>query len=128
MNRTERRGILKTRSSPDSRLDCVSTLEGRIGPSSVSLRYVPDKLILDPISFGAYLKAMNDLPWESLEAVALTVLDDVNNEVVARWTQVTVTTALDDAADKGIGAHSVMVEDRQPKWDNPTLLSGLKRN
>ncbi|OHC74865.1 MAG: hypothetical protein A3G18_10115 [Rhodospirillales bacterium RIFCSPLOWO2_12_FULL_58_28] len=124
----ERRGILKARTSPDFKLDCISTLEGKIGLSSVSLRYVPDKHILDPKSFGAYLKAINDLPWESPEAMTLAILDDVNNEIVARWTRITVTTAPETSVDKGIVAHSVMVEDRQPKWDNPALLSGLKRN
>ncbi|MEE8393877.1 MAG: hypothetical protein V3R66_05985, partial [Rhodospirillales bacterium] len=60
-------------------------------------------------------------PWETMEKVAVMVLNDINNEVVARWTQVSV------AASKDKASHNVMVEDRQPHWDNPDLLSRLKR-
>ena len=132
MDRIERRGILQTRPSPDPRLDCVSTLEGQVTPTgggrraTVNLRYVADRQVIDPLSFGDYLKALNGLEWESLEEVALCVLDDVNNEAVARWAQVTIIDPGDDSGD--IGAHGVMVEDRQPKWDNPALLSRLRRN
>ena len=53
------------------------------------------------------------------------ILDDVNNEVVPRWVQVTVTAPGDRAA--GVDGHGVMLEDRQPRWDNPALLSRLER-
>ncbi len=128
MDRIERRGALKTRPSPDSRLDCVSTLEGRTGISPVRLRYVPDKLVMEPESFALYLKSLDGLAWDSLEETAMAILDDINNEVVARWTQITLCASDGRASDGDAGSHSVMVEDRQPKWDNSTLLSRLRRS
>ena len=89
------------------------------------MRYVPDKLIIDPAAFGRYLGALGTLPWESLEKVAVTILDDINNEVVARWVQVALSAP--NGTHPGVDSHGVMLEDRQPKWDNPALLSRLRR-
>ncbi len=131
MDAKERRGLLATRSNPDARLDYVSALEGYIEPAAraqrttVGVRYVPDKLIIDPVAFGRYLGALGALPWESLETVAVTILDDINNEIVARWVQVALSAP--NGAHPGLDNHGVMVEDRQPKWDNPALLSRLRR-
>ncbi len=131
MDAKERRGLLATRSNPDARLDYVSALEGYIEPAAraqrttVGMRYVPDKLIIDPVAFGRYLGALGALPWESLETVAVTILDDINNEIVARWVQVALSAP--NGAHPGLDNHGVMVEDRQPKWDNPALLSRLRR-
>ena len=131
MDAKERRGLLATQSNPDARLDYVSALDGYIEPAgraqrtTVGVRYVPDKLIIDPAAFGRYLGALGTLPWESLEQVAVTILDDINNEVVARWVQVAISVPND--AHPGVDSHGVMLEDRQPKWDNPALLSRLRR-
>jgi 7-cyano-7-deazaguanine reductase len=84
------------------------------------LRYVPDKLIFDAESFTPYLESLTSPDaWISLEASAAHILDDVNNEIVPRWIQVTLTRTPD--ADLS-SSHSVMLEDRQPKWDNSALL------
>ena len=131
MDAKERRGLLATQTNPHASLDYVSALEGHIAPvgrtqrTTVGVRYVPDKLIIDPAAFGRYLGALETLPWESLEKVAVTILDDINNEVVARWVQVALSAP--DDAHPGVDSHGVMLEDRQPKWDNPALLSRLKR-
>ena len=131
MDAKERRGLLATQSNPDASLDYVSALEGHIAPAgraqrtTVGVRYVPDKLIIDPAAFGRYLGALGTLPWESLEKVAVTILDDINNEVVARWVQVAL--SVPNGALPGVGNHGVMLEDRQPKWDNAALLSRLRR-
>ncbi|MCH8835488.1 MAG: hypothetical protein IH925_06035, partial [Proteobacteria bacterium] len=53
------------------------------------------------------------------------ILDDINNEVVARWVQVAL--SVPNGALPGVGNHGVMLEDRQPKWDNAALLSRLRR-
>ena len=53
------------------------------------------------------------------------ILDDINNEVVARWVQITVSSP--DPTDSALEFHGIVLEDRQPKWDNPALLSRLKR-
>ena len=131
MDLAARRGLLVTRSNPDARLDYVVALEGHVvhpgqsEPTRVGVRYVPDKLILESAAFGRYLKALGGEPWPSLEDVAAVILDDVNNEVVPRWAQITVSAPGD--VHPGIDSHGVILEDRQPRWDNPALLSRLKK-
>jgi 7-cyano-7-deazaguanine reductase len=131
MDTQDRRSLLVTAPNPNPRLDYVSALEGTVALSTtgdvatVSLFYVPDKLILDTVSFGFYLKAFETMAWESLEQVAVTILDDVGNEAVARWVQVALSGP--DPAHGNVGRHAVLVQDRQPGWDNPALLSRLRR-
>lgn len=131
MDLTNRRQLLTADRNPGARLDYVVALEGGIpgdaavGPRTVGLRYVPDKLVLQPAAFGRYLDALAAQTWGSLEDLAVTILDDVNNEVVPRWVQATV--SLPDTRHAGVESHGVILEDRQPKWDNPALLSRLRR-
>lgn len=126
-----RREKLKTGPNPGSRLDYVIKLEGHVPPSSgrgqisVSLKYVPHRMVLEPASFGNYLETLGSTAWPSLEEVAVAILEDINNEVVARWVQASI--AASDVEHPGIDSHGVMLEDRQPKWDNPALLSRLRR-
>lgn len=126
-----RRSNLDTRANPGQRLDYISELEGQVsqsglaGPVQVAIRYVPDRLIVEPGSFGRYLGALGGVTWQSLEELGVTVLEDLNNETVARWVQVTVTGASE--LHSGIHGHTVLLEDRQPKWDNQALLSRLRR-
>ncbi|MCW9001344.1 MAG: hypothetical protein OQJ87_01365 [Rhodospirillales bacterium] len=126
----QRRKFLETEANPNTRLDYVSTLDGSIqvgedGNTIVTVRYVPDKQILQPKAFITYLGVLNSIDWPSIEESAATILDDLNNEVIPRWVQVTLehSTPGDDG---GLRSHRVMLEDRQPRWDNPTLLSRLK--
>ena len=131
MDRLSRRNVLVSEPNTNMRLDYVVDLGGHIGaagdgkPTKIGLRYVPDKLVLDPAAFGCYLEFLGNEEWSSLERLAVTILDDVNNEVVARWVQITVSGP--DAATPGVDRHGIMLEDRQPKWDNPALLSRLRR-
>jgi 7-cyano-7-deazaguanine reductase len=130
MDRQARRSLIATEPNPGSRLDYVVSLDGHMAPPegprvAVSLRYVPDRLVAAPPSFGRYLEALAGLAWPGLEAIAVTVLDDLNNELVPRWLQVTVEAA--EGAHPGIDRHGVMLEERQPRWDNPVLLSRLRR-
>ena len=99
--------------------------EGRDLSATVGLSYVPDKVVLDAAAFGRYLEALTRGGWTSLEPLAVAVLDDVNNEAVPRWVQVVVSGP--DALHPGVEKHSVVVEDRQPRWDNAPLLSRLGR-
>lgn len=129
MDTLQRRETLRTAPNPDTRMDYVSTLEGGLpwrggGRTRIAIRYVPDRLILDPAGLPAYLAALAAAEWPTLEALATAILDDLGNEVVARWTQVVVTAPA--APDAGVEAHSVMLEDRQPKWSNDALLSRLR--
>ena len=117
--------------NPGASLDYVVALGGHMrrdadrAPTRVGVRYVPDRLVLEPAAFGRYLGALGSAGWPSLEGVAATILDDVNNELVPRWVQVTVSAP--DDVHAGVDDHDVMLEDRQPKWDNPALLSRLRK-
>ena len=81
-----RRTLIATGTNPDPRLDYVVGLEGSIAavgntvPIAINLRYIPDKVIVEPASFGRYLEALASINWPSLEELAVTLLSDVNNE------------------------------------------------
>lgn len=128
MDVRQRRDLLDTRANPDGRIDYVTTLDDRIAPDGpfgemhVRVRYVPDRLILTPEGFRAYLDGVSALAWDSVEALAVTLLGDVNDEIVPRWLEVAVETR------SGDNAHSVMLEDRQPNWDNASILSRLEHH
>jgi len=129
METFERRNLLSVGKNPDPRLDYVTSLSGQMAEpgahrhSSVVLRYVPDRLILDPSAFGRYLDAMGAVKWSSLEEAAATLLNDISNELVARWVQVSISAP--DGVYPGIASHDVLLEDRQPNWENAGLLSRL---
>ena len=112
-----RRDRLTTAANPDARHDYLVTLTGAPQPGTrLELRYVPDRWVIDPAGFAAYLAGPADLP-EGLEALALAVLDDVGNEAVPRWAEVRTERA----------GHRVVVEERQPGWDNPHLFGRMER-
>lgn len=121
-----RRGRLATAANPGHRHDYVISLAGELrlpglAPSAIAtLRYVPDALVLRPAAFSAYLAVLSAGPWETLEALATTMLDDVNNELVPRWCHVSVT-----ATGDGGEHHAVDAEDRQPAWENAAVLARL---
>ncbi len=73
-------------------------------------------LILDPNCLDDYLAALAEDPWDSLEAAATTALEDIINELVARWTRLKLIAGNEST-------HTITLEDRQPNWENPALLS-----
>ena len=132
MDLLSRRELLTTDPNPENRLDYIITLSGDLihgedhdHPSQVKMRYIPDALILRPDSFATYLDRLSDTNWPSLETAASAVIDDINNELVPRWVQVQV--ELSPKAGSTLHFHSVVLEDKQPKWENAELLSRLGR-
>ncbi len=125
----ERRRLLKTSENPDPQLDYVSALQGPLQafghgmPTRVIIQYVPDRTIVEPAAFGRYLETLSTLEWDSLEVLATTILGDFNNELVTRWVRVAATAP--EKSYPGVDVHEVLVEDRQPDWDNPGLLARL---
>lgn len=115
-----RRELLGTLPSPDARHDYLVELRGEPMPGTrLTLRLVPDRLVLEPASFAAYLAGFAGFDGGP-EALALTLLDDLNNELVPRWVELSV------ERDSPL-PHRVVIEDRQPTWDNPQLLGRLRR-
>jgi hypothetical protein len=114
---------LKSRNNPRPGLDYVVALDGTMQTGRhVKLRYVPDKLLIESSSFIAYLMTLAPVDTMAPETLALAILDDVNNEIVPRWVQIAVVIAGDGA---GMPAQAVVVEDRQPNWDNPGILGNM---
>lgn len=119
-----RREQLAAELAPKSKMDYLVTLKSETDSSKtqIQLCYVPDKYVLNRISFEHYLSTLNQTNWQNLETLALEILDDINNEVVPRWAQI----VLNSANDKSSNGHRVLVEDRQPNWENVSLLRHLK--
>ena len=121
----QRRDLLHPAENPERSVDFVITLTGRLtapgagGAVKVVLRYVPDAQTVPPGAFAAYLSALEDEAWDSHERLATTILQDVSNAIVPRWVQVVSRTGDGDAR------HQIMVEDRQPSWNNAELLLHL---
>ncbi len=124
---TERRERLRTARNPNRAFDYVVSLQGKLGVGALGgevmlgLRYVPDReIVLDP-DMDDYLAAVSDQPWSSIEEFAAAVLADLNNQLVPRWVSVVVTLW----RPRGSAEHTVIVEDRQPNWDNRALLARI---
>lgn len=128
MNAQDRRDLLRGRPSPDATRDYVVELErGLTYPGKrvdIALRYVPDRAVLRLESLEAYFDALGDSPSRPLEEIGAVVLGDVNDCLVPRWIEVRVATS---GGDGGIESHAVLLQDRQPKWDNPALLARLRK-
>lgn len=93
----------------------------------LSLRYVPDHYILHREALGEWLACLRDEHWESMEDLATTMLEDLRNELVARWINLELRMRNEDTSG-GIEDHSVMLEDKFPRWDNTGLLQRLRLN
>ena len=104
-------------------LAAVSTLTLALDNGlSLALSYVADRHLLTRDGFAAYAKARTAaMPWDTaLETLAALVADDLANELVPKWLRVTLAQET-----QGAPHHSVVVEDRQPGWDHPTLFKSL---
>jgi len=129
------RDYLVSHSNPSPSLDYVATFSGKIRKSgtnageetgnpatiNIQVRYVPDKLVVDMSALPDYFQALAVNADDPLELLAAIILDDLNNELIPRW--LNITASLDENA--GPIRHSVTFEDRQPNWDNPALLARL---
>lgn len=125
--RIARQSSLDPAPNPAPQLDYLCRLNGALphggGTLEISVAYVPDRGVLTDPGFAAYLASLTDAP-ETMEALAVTVTDDLNNELVPRWVQVRIR-RLTEQDESPVGA-SVLVEDRQPNWSNPELLNRMR--
>ncbi|NVJ93765.1 MAG: hypothetical protein HWE34_19015 [Methylocystaceae bacterium] len=120
-----RRAQLKTLNNPNKTIDYIITLETSISqtPITLTLRYIPDKVILDSRCFNSYItEVAAHQEDQHIETLAATMVEDFNNELVTKWVQVT---AYEDLGDSS--KHNVVIEDKQPRWDNPHLLARLSK-
>ena len=130
MDLMERRALLHAIPNPNRSLDYLVTLSGHL-PSGggvrqrVEVRYVPDREIFASRSFGTYLDVLSNMVWETPEDLAVTVLTDLDNQIVCRWIQVHVN--VPELQHHAVDTHGVIIENRQPGWDNPALMRRLER-
>lgn len=111
-----RRVCLRPGANPAQAIDYLVEFSGVLpAVTALTVCYVPDKLIVAEADFDAYLAVLGGQDWSSPEALAVAMLGDFNNELVPRWVGVVVER----------NRHKVVVEDRQPSWDNAALLARL---
>jgi len=132
MDLKDRRRLLRVSPNPDRGLDYIVTLSGSVQQDAsqnqprrqiIELRYIPDKFILDSRAFAHYLNALTPVTWPTPEDLAVTVLTDLNNEIICRWLQVALT--MPSMPNTGLEHYEILIEDRQPGWDNARLLARL---
>lgn len=124
MDLFERRQLIKTLDNPNKALDYIITLKQSIPAQELELtvRYIPDKLIIEKTAFTTYVAELLTRESSSLEAIASTLLEDLNNELVCRWLQVDCSQSLQNET-----SHCVLLEDKQPQWENTALLQRMSK-
>jgi len=108
------RHLLRTRANPQPRHDYLDELADTLTDGTrITVRYVPDGEVLDPAAAKIYF-GQQSAP--DLETLVLDVLDDLLNELVPRWVEVS-------GERKASPTQRVTVRDRQPTWNNPDVFS-----
>ena len=127
----QRRNLIQTEPNPGTRIDYVVTLQSNLTgakdvfPARLTLRYVPDRLILKTSNLAEYYAEIASIEFENFEAAAVLLMDDFNNELVPRW--ISLRLHKQTADNDQVFHHETALEDRQPKWGNPRLLDRLER-
>ncbi|MCF6215636.1 MAG: hypothetical protein L3J58_05620 [Emcibacter sp.] len=85
------------------------------------LRYVPDKLLLNHEGLDDYLGQMIAHKTTKAENMAHDILEDITNHIIPKWIEVNLVNG-DNNRGQNI---SITIEDRQPNWENDTLLKRL---
>ena len=127
----ERRNLLETEANPGIQFDYVVTLQSELTgaenvfPARLSLRYVPDRLLLKPACLATYFQEIETITFDNLEQAAVLLMEDFNNELVPRWINMRINK---HTADSGtVQHHEATLEDRQPRWHNARLIERLER-
>ncbi|MEQ5775197.1 MULTISPECIES: hypothetical protein [unclassified Thalassospira] len=127
----ERRNLLETEANPGIQFDYVVTLQSELTgaenvfPARLSLRYVPDRLLLKPACLATYFQEIETITFDNLEQAAVLLMEDFNNELVPRWINMRLNK---HTADSGtVQHHEATLEDRQPRWHNARLIERLER-
>ncbi|MBE1236864.1 hypothetical protein IHV25_04280 [Phaeovibrio sulfidiphilus] len=114
-----RRDLLSLRPNPAPHWDHLSILRDLPVAlhNKVSLQYIPDRHLLDPVSFRHYLAVLSSIPWPGPEELCLAIADDVSNQVMPRWLQVTVTFSSSDGQQ-----NQAVAQDTQPGWSGKPII------
>ncbi len=115
---------LSAEKNPNRSIEYISELAKKIYINGINtvicLQYIPDGLIVGKSDFSEYLESFGDSK-ETLEEIARIILDDINNEIIPFWVNISLVSKNDGLV------HAVTLEDRQPDWKNDDLLSRLEK-
>ncbi|MBV6632142.1 MAG: hypothetical protein KI792_03805 [Alphaproteobacteria bacterium] len=123
-----RRALINCRTSPATGHDYLVDLKvklqahDRSSPYHLTIRYVPDRDLLDDQEMREYWRFIEAAEWPSLPALAISVLEDLNNEMIPRWLQVQLRDPLTSDYQEG---SMVTIEDKQPGWHNQQMLARI---
>ena len=123
----QRRALIAVTDNTEQRHDYLSMIVEDIeipGVNTVNvvLRYVPDRFVLEVSSWHRYLTAVGSEGPATLEAFAADLLSDASDVIIARWIEIAVTVAGSEGS-----RQIVVINDRQPGWDNQPFLDRLVR-
>ena len=133
MNIEKRREALNTIVNPENKVDFIVSTSHHFSNSILNINglaniyYIPDKYILAADSIQNYLNLLENEKILTLEELASAILFDLNNEIVARWTQVNLIKSNKNKNLNINATHIVTIEDHQPNWDNFKILSRIPR-
>jgi 7-cyano-7-deazaguanine reductase len=121
-----RRALLAPKAAPRTEYEYIVTLTRALKPkklteasATLTLRYIPDRLLLSPPALKKYAAAVEKEPHASLEALADLITGDLHNELIPLFLEVELVLEEDGTL------HRVLRQERQPDWDNPGLLARL---
>ena len=120
----QRRSMIEIHRNPKAGLDYSITLDRALPLSDIAgdviltIRYIPDHFVATPESLDAYSAHLAAQDWSSLENLAATLIDDLNNELIPRWIEVCLKTTLAG----GETGYEIRMEDRRPDWTRQVPL------
>ncbi len=112
----ETRVRLTTRPAAFGAAPTVVSFAAPFRGGTLTLAYVPDRDLITVENLAPYLRGI--VPGTSEQAAAV-IAEDIANDLVPRWYRVGLVVTVD-----GI-TQTVVVEDRQPGWDHPSLLTAV---
>ena len=110
----QRRAILAPTALPPARVEYVVRMDLEGDTGALTLLYVPDRFTIHLEALSDYMALLDALTLPT-ELKAVTILEDLVNELVCRWIRISLTLA----------GKTVILEDRQPGWKNDELLTRL---
>ena len=90
---------------------------------SFSLRYVPDKLMLDQSGVASYLDQILSEQEQAPESLAHHILENIMDQIIPKWIEINLCQHKNEYDQRII----ITLEDRQPHWDAPPLLNRLPK-
>ena len=85
------------------------------------VRYVPDKILLAQEGVCDYLTQTLGMEARGIEQLTHDILEDVMDHIIPKWIEVTLKQKQNKAGQEVV----VIMEDRQPGWENEPLLKRL---